>query len=113
MTAKTDLPPIPPVLANVAMIDGPTCAAAAGSCLSAWHDKVRLKEAPPPVIQQPRFTRWLLADVRAWLIERAKQPGGTASDEVTARAKKASVKAQEGRVAAAAARAAATRQVGA
>jgi predicted DNA-binding transcriptional regulator AlpA len=71
MAAKADLPPIPAALADVAMIDAPSIASAAGISISLFHDLVRLREAPPPVIRAPRCTRWLLADVRTWLIERA------------------------------------------
>ncbi len=81
---KSDLPPVPPILADVAMIDGPTCAAAAGISISGWHDLVRTGAAPQPVIRRPRCTRWRLADVRAWLIERAAQ-GCTAQGQDAAR----------------------------
>lgn len=39
--------------------------------ISQWHNLVRSGDAPAPAIRQPRFTRWRIADVRAWLIERA------------------------------------------
>lgn len=92
MTAKTDLPPVPPALADVALIDGPTCAAAGGISISTWHELVRAKGAPQPVMRAVRCTRWRLADVRAWLIARAAQ--GAADDEVIRRATKASAKAK-------------------
>jgi predicted DNA-binding transcriptional regulator AlpA len=88
VTAKTDLPPEPAVLADVAMIDGPTCAAAGGISISSWHELVREKRAPQPVIRAVRCTRWRLADVRAWLIERAAQ-GCTAQGQDAARAARA------------------------
>ena len=94
MTAKTDLPPIPSALADVALIDGPTCAASAGLSLSSWHELVRAGIAPAPVIRQPRYTRWSMAAVRGFLIEHAARQLGEASEAVTARAKKASVAAQ-------------------
>lgn len=74
MAAKTDLPPVPAALADVAQIDGPTCAAAGAISVSTWLDLVRRGEAPQPVLRGNRCTRWRLADVRAWLIERAAQP---------------------------------------
>ena len=90
--------PTPPVLADVALIDGPTCAAAACMALSGWHELVRTHQAPQPVIRQPRFTRWSLAQVRAWLSERATQgPDAVSSQRVTEKAKKASLKAAEKR----------------
>jgi predicted DNA-binding transcriptional regulator AlpA len=92
VTAKTDLPPVPPALADVALIDGPTCAAAGGISISTWHELVRVKDAPQPVMRAVRCTRWRLADVRAWLIARAAQ--ATADDEVIRRATKASAKAK-------------------
>ena len=104
MTSKIDLPPVPPALADVALIDGPTCAAAGGISLSTWHDLVRLKAAPQPAIRQSRCTRWRMSDIRTWLIERAANPAPAAFD-VTARAAKASAKAQAARQARDAARA--------
>ena len=102
-----DLPPIPQALADVAYIDGPTCAAAGSMSLSLWHEMVRLKQAPQPVIRQPRCTRWRLADVRAWLIERGAQQSPGAGAAVTEQARKASA---EARKPAAVAKAKATRQ---
>lgn len=67
MTAKTDLPEVPAALADVALIDGPSCAASASMSLSAWLDAVREGRAPQPVIRRQRFTRWRAADVRGWL----------------------------------------------
>lgn len=86
MTRKTDLPAIPAALADVAMIDAPTCAAVGGFSLSAWYDLVRAGAAPAPAIRAPRFTRWRLADIRTWLIERAE----AGSDPKTAEAAQAS-----------------------
>ena len=97
MAAKTDLPPILPALAGVALIDAPTCAATGGMSVSWWHDEVRTGRAPKPVIQQPRCTRWRLADVRCFWAERAAQAAGDteARERMAAKAKKASVKARE------------------
>lgn len=90
VTAKTELPPIPATLADVAMIDGPTVAAAGGMSISQWLDLVRKNEAPQPVIRQPRFTRWRLSDVRAWLIQRAEQGNGAAAARLVEQSRKAS-----------------------
>ena len=95
VTAKTDLPPVPPALADVAMIDGPSIAAAAAISLSSLHELVRNGNAPQPAIRQSRCTRWRMADVRAWLIERAAQQAPDEADAVTARAKKASAEARK------------------
>ena len=90
MPKKMDLPLVPSALADVALIDGPTCAAAAGMSLSSWHELVRQKQAPQPVIRRPRCTRWQLAPVRQWLIECAAQQDVEASCRLQAQATKAS-----------------------
>lgn len=66
---------IPEALADVALIDGPTAAAAAGMSITKFHDLVRAGEAPPPAIRRPRFTRWQTAAVRQWLTSMAAVPG--------------------------------------
>lgn len=65
---KSDLPEIPSALADVALIDDTTCAVAAGMSVSYWRELVAGGIAPLPAIQATRFTRWRLADVRAFLI---------------------------------------------
>lgn len=101
MTAKTDPKSaarlLPADLAAVALIDARTCAAAGDMSVSWWHEEVRTDRAPKPVIQQPRFTRWRLADVRRFWAERAAQSAGDteARERMAAKAKKASVKARE------------------
>lgn len=62
---------IPAALAEVALIDARTCAATGGMGISWWHARVAAGEAPQPVIQQPRMTRWRLADVRSFWATRA------------------------------------------
>lgn len=98
MTAKTDLPPVPAALADVALIGAPPIAAAADMSVSSWLEMVRSGEAPQPVLRGNRCTRWRLADVRAWLIERAAQP--MHDDAVVAKATRASRAAQAKRTAA-------------
>lgn len=83
MTRKRDLPAVPPALADVAFVDAPTCAAAAGLSISSWHDLVREGVAPAPAFRAPRCTRWRIADVRTWLIERAVAGGTLGQSEVT------------------------------
>ena len=87
---------LPLGLADVALIDAATCAAAGDMSLSWWHEQVRAGRAPAPVIQQPRFTRWRLVDVRAYWIERAEKAAADTqtSEMVKARATKASAAAQ-------------------
>jgi predicted DNA-binding transcriptional regulator AlpA len=96
VTAKTDLPPIPPALSSVALIDAPTCAAAGGMSVSWWHDEVREGRAPAPAVRQPRCTRWRMADVVAfWQAFATKGTADTrAAELVTAKAKKASAAAR-------------------
>lgn len=63
---------IPAALADVALVDARTSAATGGMGVSWWHARVAAGEAPKPVIQQPRMTRWRLADVRAFWAQRAQ-----------------------------------------
>lgn len=88
----------PPALADVALIDGPAIAAAGCFSISQWLDWVRRGEAPQPVIRQPRFTRWRLADVRDWLThfaERGSDP--QAATAVMLKARRASAAARSKR----------------
>jgi predicted DNA-binding transcriptional regulator AlpA len=91
--AKADLPPVPAALADVALVDGPSCAAACGMSLSSWLELVRIGEAPQPVVRQPRFTRWRMQEIRVYLLERASR-GIDRSDAIVANARKASAAAQ-------------------
>jgi predicted DNA-binding transcriptional regulator AlpA len=103
MPSKTDLPPVPAALVEVALIGGPTSAAIGEVSLSQWHDLVRAGDAPQPVIREPRFTRWKLADVRAYWAGRAARGSNPQTVAwVTAHATKASRKAAEKRATAAA-----------
>lgn len=93
MTTKTDIPNVPDALTDAALIDGPTCAAVGDASLSWWHEEVRAGRAPQPAIRRSRFTRWRLADVRAFWIELAER--ATIDSQVALRAKRASIKARE------------------
>lgn len=107
VTAKTDPKatprPLPAGLADVALIDAPTCAAAGDMSVSWWHDEVRAGRAPAPVIRKPRCTRWRMADVRAFWAKSAEQAAADtqAAAGVKARAVKASAAARAKRTAAA------------
>ena len=100
MTAKTDpkpaARPLPADVADVALIAADTCAAIGDMSVSWWQEEVRSDRAPKPAIQQPRFTRWRLADVRRFWAERAAQAMADteAGERMAARAKKASAAAQ-------------------
>jgi hypothetical protein len=79
-------------LEEVALVAVRTCAALGEVSDEWWLQKVRAGEAPAPVIRQPRFTRWRLAEVRAFWLALAE--AGLADVEnakrTTAAAKKAS-----------------------
>jgi predicted DNA-binding transcriptional regulator AlpA len=95
VTDKKDQQHPPAALADVALIDAPRIAAAACISLSTWYALVSRGEAPQPAMRAPRCTRWRLADVRAWLAQRAEL-GGDAStaDAVMTQARRASKAAQ-------------------
>lgn len=95
MTSNATIPDLPAALADVAMIDGATAAAACGISITNWQELVRKRVAPQPVFRAHRCTRWLLSDVRQFLIQRAQQaarePGQ--GDALLRRAKTASLAA--------------------
>ena len=92
-------PPLPSANADVALTDINDVCALVRMSPSWWHDEVRAGRAPAPLRFGPRCTRWKLADVRAWLIERAAQPQAEAAELVKARATKASAAARAKRAA--------------
>lgn len=97
MPTKADLPEIRTALADVGRIDAQGCAAAAVMSLSQWNAVVARGIAPAPIIRQPRYTRWLLADVCQFLIESTQLADETASDLSMGKAKKASAAARANR----------------
>jgi predicted DNA-binding transcriptional regulator AlpA len=109
VTTKNNIPNIPPALADVALIDATTCAAAGAMSLSWWHEEVRAQRAPQPAVRMSRCTRWRMSDVAAfWQAFAAQdQHNSAAAEQVKAKAKQASIKAREP---AAVAKAQATRQ---
>ena len=104
MIAKTEpnqtVQPLPPDLAEVALIDAATFAAAGAMSVSWLLEQVRAGRAPAPVIRQTRCTRWRLADARAFWIQRAATGDAQVAASVTARATKASAAAKAKRTAA-------------
>ena len=92
-------PPLPSANADVALTDINDVCALVRMSPSWWHDEVKAGRAPQPLRFGPRCTRWKLADVRAWLIERAAQPQAEAAELVKARATKASAAARAKRAA--------------
>lgn len=82
---------IPAGLIEHAYVSGASCAAAGDMSISQWHALVKEEKAPQPVIRKPRFTRWLLSDVRDWLIQYRTQSDFTKDSEIVLeKAKKAS-----------------------
>lgn len=104
MTTKINRPPIPHALVDVALMDGPSSAVSGGEGLSSFLEGVRRTERgelgegevayPLPVIRRPRFTRWRMADVRAWLIARASQQCTETAAAMITKATKASAEAR-------------------
>ena len=101
---KPAVPALPADLADVALIDAPTCAAAGQMSLSWWYAEVAAGRAPQPVIRGPRCTRYRMVDVRAFWLDRATQAqtAPLAAEAIQLLAKKASAAGQAKRAAAAA-----------
>lgn len=97
MTAKTQsdatATPLPADLADVAFLDISDVCAAVRMSASWVHDEVRARRFPQPLRFGPRCTRWTVASIRQYLIERATQSQPEAAELTTARAKKASAAA--------------------
>lgn len=89
-------PPVPLALADVALIDAPTCAAAGSVCVSWWHEKVAAGIAPEPAFRAPRCTRWRAVEVAAFWRDftPGAQGNASAADAVKVHATKASAAAQ-------------------
>lgn len=95
--AASAAPPL--TLADVALIDAGTCAAAGDMSKSWWLAEVAAERAPKPVVQRPRCTRWRLKDVRAFWIAFADagQLDPAPGMAMRIKAAKASAKAREKR----------------
>jgi hypothetical protein len=97
VTTKTDIPNIPPALADVALIDATTCAAGGSMSVSWWHEKVRARRAPQPAVRRSRCTRRRVSNVPSlWqaFASQANADSVTAA-QVTAKAKRANVEARK------------------
>lgn len=90
-------PPLPEAHADVALCDIQDCMALSRFGESWIHEAVKDGRFPQPVIREHRCTRWRLAEVRAWLVERAGQPLGAGATTNDARARRASAQAQANR----------------
>jgi len=91
--APKALPAVPAALAEFALIDVRQVSAACGLSAHTWQRLVRAGAAPQPAVRAPRYTRWRLADVRAWLLQRAEQTDHEQAERVVAQARRASAKA--------------------
>lgn len=97
MIPKPESAQVPGPLADVALVAAPTIAAAADISVSYWHELVRSKKAPQPVVRRHRFTRWTVASVHKWLEDRAREGTSEAASNLIDRATKASAAAQVAR----------------
>lgn len=88
---------LPAEVADVALIAADRCAAIGDVSVSWWYEEVRTGRAPKPAIQQPRFTRWRLADVLRFWADRVAQAAADteAAERMAAKAKKASIAARK------------------
>lgn len=88
---------VPEDLADVALIDARTAAAAGCMSVSWWTAEVAAGRAPQSAMREVRCTRWRLTDVREFWRQRAARPVSTAAG---AQAKRASDACQAKRQAA-------------
>lgn len=56
--------------ADVALCDMKSIRALVCMSESQIYEEIRAGDFPQPVIRQPRFTRWLVSDVRQYLVDR-------------------------------------------
>lgn len=82
---------------EVALIDAKACAAQGQMSVSWWLDKVRDGSAPKPVVQQPRCTRWRVAEVYQFWSNFALAGDPEATIAMRAKLVKASEKARVAR----------------
>lgn len=97
----TETPYIPPASEPDALLPILAVQALTAHSQTTIHDLVRDGKFPRPVIREHRCTRWLNADVRAWLrarIEAASSDPANGS-QLIARAKRASDAARDKRTA--------------
>jgi hypothetical protein len=90
MSTRANPPAIHPGLEDVALIDGPTAAAAGGMSLSQFFGEMQKPGAPTPFIRRPRFTRYRLVDIREWLASLQKSADDEAAMAVVDQARQAS-----------------------
>lgn len=77
MTNQPKPSPAADSLADLALVDINDILAATRASASWLHAAVRSGAFPKPAIKGVRFTRWRLADVRAWLVQRAQVTEGS------------------------------------
>ena len=98
-----ETPYIPPASEPDALLPIVAVQALTAQSQTTIHDMVRDGTFPRPIIRQHRCTRWLNADVRAWLRARIEAAAGDPMNgaQLIARAKRASEAARSKRTAAA------------
>lgn len=96
-----ETPYIPPASEPDALLPIGAVKALTGDSETTIHDGVREGSFPRPIIRQHRCTRWLNADVRAWLRARIDAAASDPSNgaQLIARAKRASEAARSKRTA--------------
>ena len=99
-TRPTARPPLLEAHADVALSDINDVCGLIRMSASWIHGEVSAGRFPQPLRFGPRCTRWKIADVRQWLIDRAAQPQANATKLVIDRATKASRAAAAQRAAA-------------
>ena len=92
--AAHHLDSVPDALIDVALIDGPTCAAVGQVSISTWHELVRTGDAPAPAVRGNRCTRWRLVVVADYWRRRAEQGTPHAAERQMQQAHKASAAAR-------------------
>lgn len=85
---------LPSALAEVALVDAKTAAAAGDVGESWWLDRVRSGSAPKPAVRLPRFSRWRLADVvEFWRLLPEQTAGSDLTVQIATRASRAARRA--------------------
>jgi hypothetical protein len=83
--------PMPAPLAEAALVDARTAAAAGGMSENWWHERVREGQAPKPTVRMHRYTRWRVTDVIAFYRSLEQQSDGGTTVRIAARASQAAL----------------------
>lgn len=66
--------PLPPALAEVALVNAAEAAAVGSVSLTWWHSAVRAGIAPQPAMRTSRCVRWKMEDVRRFWLAQTEAP---------------------------------------